>query len=94
MTRSIDLTYCTNVHALGTPVRARLVAVYALSGAYAGVAGALLAQTTQFVSLDTLSFQRSADGLLMLVLGGLGSLYGGLLGAAAFTVAHHLGVKL
>ncbi|MDI3305509.1 MAG: branched-chain amino acid ABC transporter permease [Acetobacteraceae bacterium] len=77
------------MHALGTPVRARLVAAYALSAAYAGVAGALLAQTTQFVSLDVLSFQRSAEGLLMLVLGGLGRLYGGLLGAVVFVVAHH-----
>jgi branched-chain amino acid transport system permease protein len=78
------------MHALGTPVRARLVAAYALSAAYAGVAGALLAQTTQFVSLDVLSFQRSAEGLLMLVLGGLGRLYGGVVGAVGFTVAHHL----
>jgi len=76
--------------ALGTPVRARLVAVYGMAAAYAGVAGALLAQTTQFVSLDALSFGRSAEGLLMLVLGGLGSLYGALVGAAVFTVAHHL----
>ena len=78
------------MHALGTPVRARLVAAYALAAAYAGVACALLAQTTQFVSLDVLSFQRSAEGLLMLVLGGLGRLYGGVLGAVAFVVAHHL----
>jgi len=77
------------MHALGTPVRARLTAAYVLAGAYAGVAGALLAQTTQFVSLDALAFQRSAEGLLMLVLGGLGRLYGGLLGAVAFMVAHH-----
>ena len=76
--------------ALGTPVRRRLVAAYGLSAAYAGIAGALLAQTTQFVSLDTLSFQRSAEGLLMLVLGGLGMLYGAMLGAIAFTLAHHL----
>jgi branched-chain amino acid transport system permease protein len=75
--------------ALGTPVRARLVAACALSGAYAGVAGALLAQTTQFVSLDALAFHRSAEGLLMLVLGGLGRLYGGPVGAAVFVVAHH-----
>jgi branched-chain amino acid transport system permease protein len=75
--------------ALGTPVKARLAAAYVVSAAFAGVAGALLAQTTQFVSLDALSFQRSAEGLLMLVLGGLGSLHGALLGAAAFTVAHH-----
>ncbi|RAI56158.1 branched-chain amino acid ABC transporter permease [Roseicella frigidaeris] len=76
--------------ALGTPVRRRLVAAYALSAAYAGIAGALLAQTTQFVSLDALSFQRSAEGLLMLVLGGLGALYGAMLGAIVFTLAHHL----
>jgi len=75
--------------ALGVPVRARLTAAYTLAAAYAGVAGGLLAQTTAFVSLDALSFQRSADGLLMLVLGGLGGLYGALLGAAAFTLAHH-----
>jgi branched-chain amino acid transport system permease protein len=75
--------------ALGVPVKARLGAAYVIAAAYAGAAGALLAQTTQFVSLDALSFQRSAEGLLMLVLGGLGSLYGAILGAAAFTVAHH-----
>jgi branched-chain amino acid transport system permease protein len=75
--------------ALGVPVKRRLGAAYVVAAAYAGAAGALLAQTTQFVSLDVLSFQRSAEGLLMLVLGGLGSLHGALLGAAAFTVAHH-----
>lgn len=77
------------MEALGTPVQARLVAVYTLSAAYAGVAGALLAQTTQFVSLDVLDFHRSADALLMLVLGGMGSLYGAMLGAIVFMVAHH-----
>lgn len=75
--------------ALGVPVKRRLAAAYVLAAAYAGAAGAVMAQTTQFVSLDALSFQRSAEGLLMLVLGGLGSLHGALLGAAAFTVAHH-----
>lgn len=75
--------------ALGVPVKARLTAAYTLAAAYAGVAGGLLTQTTSFASLDALSFQRSADGLLMLVLGGLGSLYGALIGAVAFTLAHH-----
>ncbi len=75
--------------AIGIPVKRRLAAAYVIAAAYAGVAGALLAQTTQFASLDALSFQRSAEGLLMLVLGGLGTLYGALIGAAAFTVAHH-----
>jgi branched-chain amino acid transport system permease protein len=73
--------------AVGSPVRRRLIAVYTLSGAIAGVAGALLAQTTQFVGLEVLGFSRSADLLIMLVLGGTGWLYGGLVGAALFMVA-------
>lgn len=69
---------------IGISVSGRLVAVYTLAAAYAGVAGALLAQTTQFVSLDVLEFHRSADVLLVLVLGGIGYLYGGLVGALVF----------
>jgi branched-chain amino acid transport system permease protein len=72
--------------AIGIPVGHRLVAIYTLSAAYAGVAGALLAQTTQFVSLDVLAFHRSADVLLVLVIGGAGYLYGGLIGAIVFKV--------
>jgi branched-chain amino acid transport system permease protein len=74
--------------ALGTPVHARLVAVYTLGAAYAGIAGALLTQTTQFVSIDVLSFSRSAELLLILVLGGTGSLYGAMLGAIVFMTVH------
>lgn len=76
--------------ALGTSVNARLVAVYTLGAAYAGIAGGLLTQTTQFVSIDVLSFSRSAELLLMLVLGGTGSLYGAMLGAVVFMTVHHL----
>jgi branched-chain amino acid transport system permease protein len=76
--------------ALGTPVNARLVAIYTLGAAYAGVAGALLTQTTQFVSIDVLSFSRSAELLLILVLGGTGSLYGAMLGAMVFMTVHQL----
>jgi branched-chain amino acid transport system permease protein len=70
--------------AVGIPVNRRLVSIYTLAAAYAGVAGALLAQTTQFVSLDVLAFHRSADVLLVLVMGGVGYLYGGLIGAVVF----------
>lgn len=70
--------------AIGIPVNARLVAIYTVAGAYAGIAGALAAQTQMFVSLDALSFQRSADGLMVLVIGGLGYLYGGLIGAVVY----------
>lgn len=76
--------------ALGTPVNSRLVGVYTLGAAYAGIAGALLAQTTQFVSIDVLSFNRSAELMLILVLGGTGSLYGALIGTMVFMTAHHL----
>jgi branched-chain amino acid transport system permease protein len=69
---------------IGISVNARLVAVYTLSAFYAGVAGALLAQTTSFASLDVFSFERSADLLLVLIIGGTGYLYGGLIGAVAF----------
>ena len=75
--------------ALGVPVNRRLVAVYTLSAAYAGVAGALLTQTTQFVSIDVFSFPRSAELLLILVLGGTGSLYGAMLGTIVVMVAHY-----
>src|SRR5262249_3569376 len=73
--------------AIGIPVKRRLVAIYTIAAAYAGVAGALLAQTTPYVSLDVLAFDRSADVLLVLVIGGTGWLYGGLVGALVFKVA-------
>lgn len=73
--------------AIGAPVRGRLRTVYTISAAFAGLAGAALAQTTQFVALDSLSFQRSAEILVMLVLGGAGRLYGGIVGAIIFMVA-------
>jgi branched-chain amino acid transport system permease protein len=69
---------------IGIPVDARLIAVYTLAAFYAGVAGALLAQTTAFASLDVFSFERSADLLLVLIIGGTGYLYGGLIGAVIF----------
>jgi branched-chain amino acid transport system permease protein len=76
--------------AIGAPVRWRLVTVYTIAAGMAGAAGALLAQTTQFVGIDTLAFHRSADLLIILVLGGAGRLYGGLIGAAVFMVAQDL----
>ena len=70
--------------AIGIPVDRRLVAIYTVAAFYAGVAGALLTQTTAFTSLDVFSFDRSADLLLVLIIGGVGYLYGGLIGAIAF----------
>ncbi|MBU67983.1 MAG: branched-chain amino acid ABC transporter permease [Cupriavidus sp.] len=73
--------------ALGADVPRRLRTVFTMSAAMAGVAGALLAQTTQFVGMDVLGFPRSAELLVMLVLGGTGRLYGALVGAALFMIA-------
>jgi branched-chain amino acid transport system permease protein len=70
--------------AIGIAINWRLVAIYTVSAAYAGIAGALLTQTTAFTSLDVLSFERSADVLLVLIIGGAGYLYGGLIGAVLF----------
>ena len=70
--------------AIGVPVVGRLFAIYTVAAAVAGVAGALLAQTTGFASLDVLAFDRSADVMLMLVIGGVGWLYGGVAGAVVF----------
>ena len=74
--------------AIGLSVPARLAAVYTLAAALAGAAGALLAQTTGFASLDVFEFHRSADVMLALVIGGAGWLWGGLVGAIAFKVLH------
>jgi branched-chain amino acid transport system permease protein len=70
--------------AIGISVDARLVAIYTVAAGYAGIAGALLAQTASFASLEVFSFDRSADLLLILIIGGTGYLYGGLIGAIIF----------
>jgi branched-chain amino acid transport system permease protein len=70
--------------AVGIPVDGRLIGIYTLACGYAGIAGALLTQSTAFVSLDVFSFERSADLLLVLIIGGVGYLYGGLIGAILF----------
>jgi branched-chain amino acid transport system permease protein len=76
--------------AIGIPVNRRLIAVYTVSAFYAGVAGALFTQTTALASLDVFSFERSADLMLMLVIGGTGYLYGGLIGAVVFKMLQEL----
>jgi branched-chain amino acid transport system permease protein len=70
--------------AIGISVDGRLIAIYTVAAGFAGIAGALLAQTTSFASLEVFSFDRSADLLLVLIIGGAGYLYGGLIGAIIF----------
>lgn len=74
--------------AVGISVSARLAIAYTLAACVAGAAGALMAQTTGFVSLEVFALERSADVMLMLVIGGVGWLYGGVLGAVVFKLLH------
>jgi branched-chain amino acid transport system permease protein len=73
---------------IGLSVNARLIAVYTVAAGIAGAAGALLAQTSGFASLDVFDFHRSAEVLLVLVIGGTGYLYGGIFGAIVFKLLH------
>src|SRR5262245_19231916 len=75
------------MRAIGAESRAHIRKIYTISAVMAGVAGAILTQTTETVSLGVLDFQRSADVVVILILGGAGRLYGGLLGAIIFMVA-------
>ena len=70
--------------AIGIPVTSRLVVIYTVAAGVAGAAGALLAQTTSFASIDVFELHRSADLMLLLVIGGTGWLYGGVTGAVVF----------
>ncbi len=76
--------------AIGIPVRAKLSAVYIVSAGMAGASGALLAQTQGFASLDVFELHRSADVMLMLVIGGTGWLWGGVFGAIVFKVMYDI----
>jgi branched-chain amino acid transport system permease protein len=73
--------------AIGAPSASHIRKVYTIAAVMAGIAGALIAQTTETVSLEALSFERSADVLVMVVLGGAGRLYGGIIGTIIFLVA-------
>lgn len=74
--------------AIGIPVTARIATAYTIAAALAGASGALLAQTTGFASLDVFDFHRSADVMLILIVGGTGWLYGGIAGAIVFKIMY------
>lgn len=75
------------MNAVGAPVYMRLVISYTISAALAGLAGALLTQTTQFVGLKVLGFELSGELLVMLILGGIGRIYGAFVGPLVYLVA-------
>lgn len=72
--------------ALGAALRQHGALIFVISAAIAGIAGALLAESVQLVSLDSLDVNRSVEVLTMLIVGGTGVLYGGFVGAAVYTV--------
>jgi len=76
----------TRMHAIGAPVYWRLVLIYTISATMAGVAGALLTQVNQFVGLNVLGLEPSGDVLVMLILGGVGRLYGAFIGPVVYIV--------
>jgi branched-chain amino acid transport system permease protein len=75
------------MHAIGAPVVRRRLVIYTISAALAGVSGALIAQTTQFVGLSFLSLDRSGGALIMLIIGGVGRLYGAFIGVPLYMIA-------
>ena len=77
------------MHAIGAPVRARQVLVYAISAALAGVAGGLFTQANGFVNLAVLGLDRAAGVLIILILGGYGRLYGAFAGALVYLLLEH-----
>jgi branched-chain amino acid transport system permease protein len=75
--------------ALGCPVRAYRLAAFALAGLLAGVAGAAAAQRTGFVSPELLVWTTSGEVLIMVIVGGMGSIVGPAAGAAAWVLLQH-----
>jgi branched-chain amino acid transport system permease protein len=82
------------MHAVGSPVRRRLVVCYTLSAAIAGIAGGLWAQANAYVNLSALGLDRAAAVLIILILGGYGRLYGAFVGAVAYMVLSHFLARL
>ncbi|HEX2567040.1 MAG TPA: branched-chain amino acid ABC transporter permease [Burkholderiales bacterium] len=81
------------MHAVGAPVYLRLLLVYTISATMAGIAGALLTQINQFVGLNVLGFEPSGELLVMLILGGVGRLYGAFIGPVVYLVFQELLAK-
>lgn len=74
----------TRMSAIGFPVYRYKLVAFTIAGAFAGLAGAMLANQSSFVGPGMLQWTQSGILLIMVILGGVGHLYGGLLGAAVF----------
>jgi branched-chain amino acid transport system permease protein len=74
------------MRAIGFPVYRYKLACFVIAGTLCGLAGAMLANHTDFVSPAVMYWTRSGDLIIMVVLGGMGSLFGPLIGAIALLV--------
>lgn len=74
---------------IGNRVLPHLTIAYVISGAIAAMAGALFTEANAFVGLGVFALDTSVDVLVMLVLGGVGSLYGALVGAPLYMLLKH-----
>lgn len=70
--------------ALGYPVMQYKLVAFIIAGAGAGLAGALMVNQNEFVSPDILHWSKSGEIMVMVILGGIGTLYGPVFGAVAF----------
>ncbi len=82
------------MRAIGTSVYWRLITIYTLAGGIAGIGGAVSAQVTELVSLESLGFNLSAEAMIMLILGGIGRLYGAIFGTVIFMTVHHFAASV
>ena len=92
---------CVGIHqnrlrmaAMGDAVKPTLQKLYVCAGFFAGLSGAMSAQVNQIVGLDSLGFTLSAESLVMLVLGGAGTLYGAIAGTVIFMSVHHAAASI
>jgi branched-chain amino acid transport system permease protein len=76
----------TRMQAIGFPTYRYKLIAFTIAGAVAGLAGALLANQSSFVSPALLHWSQSGTLMIMVILGGVGQLYGGILGAAVYLI--------
>jgi branched-chain amino acid transport system permease protein len=80
----------TRIAAIGFDVKRFQLAAYVIAGGIGGLSGFLLANSTEFVAPAYMSWQRSGELIVMVILGGAGTLHGAIIGASAYLLAEEL----
>jgi branched-chain amino acid transport system permease protein len=78
------------MRSIGFPTYRYKLACFVIAGAVAGLAGALIANQSKYISPALMHWTRSGDILIMVILGGMGSLFGPVLGAACLLLAEEI----